>query len=1181
MYLFKGLIHSFASETVKRSPWKRLAACAAIAAVLAVFSPLAHGQANSSIAGTITDSTGAVIPNATVSFTDTATGVTRTTISNSVGAYRLANLGIGTFTMTVTAPNFAKFTRTGIVVSVATALEEDAKLNVGSTGQTVTVAAQALQVQTQTAEVSTLISSQQVENLATNGRNIVQLAALGTGVSQTLPSFGGVNALSTANGLSFNGARTTHNVYLIDGGEINDRGCGGCFMLLPSQDAIAEFRTLSSNYSPDYGIGSGGTITMVIKSGTSHYHGEVYYFNRNTAYNANDYFNKQGHNRRPKFDLNEPGFNLGGPVFIPHVYNTDRKRTFFFLNEEWRRLIQGSNPSFYNVPLTTNFPTAGQPLDYSLVTGDKQAPIVPDLPNNAAYTAMEQGDGLHPGQAFPTNAAGQYVIPANMIDQNAVMQANSGAFPKANVANGYQFVTSIPQPTYVREDLVRIDHTINSKFQLMGHFIHDAVAQTYYPPLWTGSYPTVGSSFTNPAYSVVITLTQTYTPNLLNETSIDYSGNKITLLPVGQGAAQYKLPAGWTGKTFFPVNDNASGGMPAVNLNGAPVGASWNESYYPWKNGYEGYEWRDDVSYIRGHHQLKFGIGVLHDYKNQQLQSNTQGTASFSNSDFSHDDWINYMLGLADNFTQLQTLTPKHWVNNNFFIYGNDDWHATAKMVLNLGLRWDAMPRTHERYNMWSNFIPSDYNYALGDPMTAAGTLNPADLTTFSCNTLRCNTNGEQFYLNGIKEAGVDGWTKYNVANDYFTIEPRLGFDYDVNGDGTTVIRGGAGVFFERIQGNDVYGAALNPPFAFQPSANDVYFSDPHTSSLTGQTTSQTFPSNLTTLNYHYPHPGTVDYSLGIQHQLAPSVIMGMQYVGSDGWDQNNIMGINTLPITNGSGNPGTMYDTRQEVATGKLNANLARIFPGYANMGQTQNTTSVNYNSLQASLRMENIHGLAMTFAYTYSHLLDYVANDLTTLSDPFDPHYDYGSDTGYDQRHIFNMTYVYTLPFFQRTGTLLEREALGGWTLSGITSAHSGLPVPVNYNGADTLGLGGQTTNRAQLVGPISYPKTQQAWFSKSSFAAPLAPWAGGLTNGFGNSRKDAMLGPGFVNWNMSLYKNIFLTRTETGPRFQLRFESFNTFNHVDYTGIDTGLVDTAFGQVTSDWAPRDLEFGGKFMF
>jgi hypothetical protein len=433
-------------------------------AMLFVITPHAWGQDNATITGFVTDSSGALVPNAAITLTNPATGQTRETVSNSAGAYRFAGVGVGTYTLDVVASGFQKYTKSGLVVNVAQTLVADAALSVGNQTQTVTVAANALQVQSETSEVSTLINGEQVSQLATNGRNITSLAALGLGVSNTLPAFGGVNALTSANGISFNGARTTHNIYMIDGGEQNDRGCGGCFMNLPSQDSISQFQTLDSNYKPDYGIGSGGTILMVLKSGTNKFHGTLYYFNRNTAYNANDYFLNAAHQPRSKFQLNIPGGNISGPLFIPHVYNENRTRTFFFVNEEWRRLIQGSAPSVTNAILAPNFPTAGASLAYTPPSG--KAPIVPAI-NDPAKLALYAFDGLTPGLPFPGN-----VIPANLIDQNAVLQLNAGTFPKPNFNNGTQYIASIPQPTNVREDIVRIDHAINSKYQLMGHYLH-------------------------------------------------------------------------------------------------------------------------------------------------------------------------------------------------------------------------------------------------------------------------------------------------------------------------------------------------------------------------------------------------------------------------------------------------------------------------------------------------------------------------------------------------------------------------------------------------------------------------------------------------------------------------------------------------------------------------------------
>jgi len=1142
----------------KRSVWGFLVGCFAVITMLLVLTPGAWGQDNATITGTVVDATGAVVPNAAISLTNPATDQVRQDTSNSAGAYRFANVGVGTYALSASVAGFRKYTKTDIVVHPAQTLEEDIALTVGSQQQTVTVAADALQVQSETSEVSTLISGEQVSQLSTNGRNVTALAALGLGVSNNLPPFSGVNALTSANGISFNGTRTEHNIYLLDGGEQNDRGCGGCFMNLPSQDALAEFQTLDSNYSPDYGIGSGGTILMVLKSGTHNFHGEVYEFNRNTAYDAADYFSKSV----PEFKLNEPGGNIGGPLWIPHVYNENRNRTFFFWNEEWRRLIQGSSPSIQNAILAPNFPTAGAALAYTIPAGGP-TPVVPTT-SDPAKLALYTADGLTAGSPFPNNT-----IPANLIDQNAVLEVNAGTFPKPNYNNGTQYIASIPQPTDVREDIVRIDHAVNSKYQLMGHYLHDTLLQNYFPPLWGNStYPTVGTIMTNPSFSAAIKLTQTYTPNLLNETAFLYAGNKITLTPTAGPGGTFLQPSGWTATSFFPVADAAINDMPEIDLQGSPLNVQWSESYYPWRNGYEGFEYRDDLSWTKGRHQFKFGFSWLHDYKNQQLQANTQGTAAFNSSAFSHDSYINFLLGDASNFNQLQFLYGKHWVNNNYGFYGNDNWHITPQLTLNLGLRFDGLPHAFERYNKFANFVAADYNTSLGSPVTAAGTLLPSSLSTFS------GTTGS-FYLNGIEEAGVNGFPRGNVQNKYNTWEPRIGFAYNLTGNGKTVLRGGFGMFYERVQGNDVYNAALNPPFAYIPSANNVYFSNPNTSALTGITTSQSFPSNLTNIKYDYPPPGTADWSFGIQRELAPSIVAVVQYVGSSGWDQNDDRQINTLPLLDSN----SSYATRKGVANGSLNANEYVNYPGFAAINQEENETNFDYQSLQAGVRLENRHGLTTQLAYTWSHNISDVSNDLYGLSDPYNTGYDRGSDNTFDRRHIFNVSYIYALPWFAKSSNVAAREVLGGWSISGVTVAEKGVPLTVT-DSINTIGLGCCYTNRPNLVSKVSYPKTKAAWFSTSSYADPIAPWNGGPNQGFGNTGKDSAVGPGLFNWNLSLFKAIPLSPGE-GPRIELRFESFNTFNHTSIQGVDTGFHDGNFGAVVNDYGPRTMEFGGKLVF
>ncbi|HEY4009907.1 MAG TPA: hypothetical protein VGM11_07125, partial [Acidobacteriaceae bacterium] len=257
-------------------------------------------------------------------------------------------------------------------------------------------------------------------------------------------------------------------------------------------------------------------------------------------------------------------------------------------------------------------------------------------------------------------------------------------------------------------------------------------------------------------------------------------------------------------------------------------------------------------------------------------------------------------------------------------------------------------------------------------------------------------------------------------------------------------------------------------------------------------------------------------------------------------------------------------------------------------NIRQEENEVNQNYNSLQASIRMERKHGLSVEFAYTWSHEIDIQSADLTSstqagsggaLSNPYDANYDRGSGN-FDRRNIFNVNYVYELPFFAHSGNAFERIAGGGWQIAGITTAESGTPVNVYYNGADTLGLGGNTSNRPNVISNVSYPKTVNAWFKTSAFAAPIAPWVDSNSSGFGDARKDAIVGPGLFNWNVAIYKDFYFTSHE-GPHLQLRAESYNTFNHTEFNSIDTGTSDSNFGKVTNTNDPREFQFGAKFLF
>ena len=1141
----------------------------------------AIAQENAELKGTVTDPSGAVIPGATITLVNVATGESRVSTSNGAGLYDFAGLNHGTYTLKVSAKGFSPFETTGIIMNVAATVQQNAVMAVGQGTQTVTVEADALHLQTETNEVSNLITGSQMTQLATDGRNMVSLTTLGTGVSNNLPSFNGVTAQGSGFGLSFNGMRPDHNDWLIDGGEAYDRGSGGKFDLMPSPDVLAEFQTLSSNYSPDYGIASGGTITMVLKSGTKNFHGGLWEFNRNDDYDAAPYFAKLDNSPIPELRLNIFGGDIGGPVFIPGLYPKDRSKTFFFWSEEWRRYITGVNPSPANTVPASDFPSAGAPLTYtpwnelapsslpSHVCNNGVAPPCVPMTNDPAKLALYQMDGLTPGNAFPGN-----VIPANLIDPNAVLFMGTGAIPKPNTgtAANPQYIASPTQPTYVREDVVRADHDITPKLHLMGHWIHDQMSQTIIPTQWSGdSYDTIGDVFANPSWASVIKLTQTLSPSLLNETALDVNGNTINVTPLAAGGASYTQPAGWSAQSFFSGN-NALSRLPQLGFS-APLGTTWTEIYWPWRNAFLDYQIRDDVSWNKGKHGLKFGFSYMRVDKNQQLQADTQGNYSFGN-DWSGDAYLNFLLGFADSFQQLQTLNTEHWLNNTYSFYALDNWRLTPRLTVNVGFRWDLMPHVYEKNNRVSNFVPADYSTMAAPTFNADGSLNSAG-PGFS----QPSGAAVPFYLNGVELAGQNGFPRGIVQNDYATPEPRIGFAYDLFGSGKTVLRAGAGMFFERIQGNDIYGAATNPPFAYQPTADAVYFSNPNTSALTGGTaTTPTFPAGLQNLSYYYPDPATAQFSLGIQQQLAPSIMAVVQYVGSTGWEQSDERNINTLPLTD--------LTDRQAVASG-ASANQHRIFPGFAGITQIESASNSNYNSLQAGFRVQDKHGLTAQLSYTWSHEIDIQSGDLGStnfsggqsfVSDPFDLKYDRGSGV-LDRRNIFSANYDYKLPFFKSGSNFAAHALLGGWEFSGVTVAETGTPLFVTYS-PDTLGLGGGTVNRPNLNSSTGGPKTQAQWFKTSAYSAPLAPWAGGTNEGFGTAGKDSAVGPGLFNWNMALFKSVPLSSHE-GPRIEIRFESFNTFNHTEFNGVDAGFTDGNFGQVTSTFDPRVMQFGGKFLF
>ncbi len=370
--------------------------------------------------------------------------------------------------------------------------------------------------------------------------------------------------------------------------------------IMPSQDAIQEFQTLTSNYPPDYGISSGAIITLAFKSGGQHYHGELFEFNRNTVFDANNWVNKNVApgdqiTARQKLNYNIFGGNIGGPL-LP--FQKPRK-TFFFWNEEWRRLIQGSTPTTVNTLPAADFPTAGTDLHYVAPAFASGTSLVVPRVKDPAFNAKLAALGLTPGSPFPINT-----IPASLFDPNAVLYFRTGVIPKPN-ASGDQVISEAETPINVRDDIVRIDHQITSKWQIMGHYEHNAVTQTNAQPmlgwLWA-SYNTVTSTLANPANSAAIKLSGTINPSLLVEASMNYDGNTIDIT----NSKNSLLPAGWNVNGFF---NNGSKSLPGVTGWGAPYNTAEDMGSAPWHNAAQDYDPKVDISWTRGVHAFQFGFG--------------------------------------------------------------------------------------------------------------------------------------------------------------------------------------------------------------------------------------------------------------------------------------------------------------------------------------------------------------------------------------------------------------------------------------------------------------------------------------------------------------------------------------------------------------------------------------------
>jgi len=1174
-----------------------------IATLLGLFSAAnLHAQDTGTITGTVRDSSGAVIQGAEVKITGAAGGIRRSTISNSDGDYLEAALPGGTYNLIITAKGFKTFKGNGVILRVGAKARVDATLSVGDIATEVVVQGEDLnQVETQSSELSGTVTGKQISQLQLNGRNYTQLLALTPGATNQSGADEPGTGLATV-AYSVNGGRTEYNNWEIDGGNNMDDGSNTTLMTYPSIDAIGEVKLLTSNYGAQYGRNGSGTVEIETKSGTNKFHGDVYEFVRNDALNARNYFAPDV----PPYKRNDFGYTIGGPVFIPHLYNENKQKTFFFFSEEWRREI---NPTTFNVPVPS---CAERGLIAGAngvgCTGTQSAFGDFSEPCNLASGAVDCPfipNGPSAGSSFPND-----LVP---IDPNAVPLLAMFPFPNAHDPSSatWTFNQSTSTPTYWREELFKVDQNITNNVRASVRYIHDSWNSVSPVPLWTngGSYPTIQDAYGQPATSVVAHLTASFTPTLLNEFVFSYSANHITF----QNMGAWQRPDGYDLGIF--QNGFGGGKLPGIGLAGGTLfnGLAQDAGYVPNGpvNSNPSYTFRDNMTKIIGKHNLQFGGYFVASQKNElpQFEPSVNGFITFDSSfsDSTGDPFSDLLTGSMSSFGQASG-QPKYYLRYKIFEpYFQDDWHVTPRLTLNLGLRVSLYGTVFDNKKQAFNFDPDKY-------VQGATTLN-ADGTVAS------NP------FNGMVQCGVGGIPTGCAKGHLFNPAPRIGFAWDPWGDGKTAIRGGYGIFYEHTNGNEAVATALegSPPLVQNPSqqsiatqfgVNGVIQTSGY--SLVGGNTGDQFPLSVVSIPNKQVWPYVQQWHFDVQHEFSHHILAVVSYVGSKGTHLGQRFDLNQIPSTPAASNPykpgelmnggtttaidpvtmqpvtvavhddcgtGTTpsgvpipgYNPDQVAAdqtpgTPGVNmyvacgndADFFRPFVGYSSIRAQRNTSSSNYNGLQLSAR-RNFGALQLSASYTYSHSID----DASSAGDGsfLDSYHLFlnRASSNFDQRHVFTLSYIYDLPFFKAPG--LTHTLLGGWQWSGITTIQSGTPFTL-VNGGDGIATPGDNAGVANGIGSGSRPDLVgdpnarvsgsgagdiggnlfgPLNFNPAAFRAPQ-----GLT--FGDEGRNILRNPHQTNFDMAIYKH-FPIRESTSLEF--RAEAFNVFNHTEfgYIGGDAG--------------------------